>query len=135
MTAGSEVPWRNEVVLCGRLTSGPLPVELPSGDPWWRFRVSVRRDRRAVRARSADPSPRQVVDAVDCATGLTRVVTKLEKLPLGATVQVEGVLTRRFWRGPAGPASRYEVVVTRVQLIASAPARGGSARTRAAHRP
>ena len=110
-----EVPWQNSVTLCGRLTAGPEPVELPSGDPLWRFRVTV--ERPAPRRKARDDPPRRVVDAVDCSTSLARLATRLERLDVGAVVEVSGMLTRRFWRSAAGPASRYEVVVDRVAAV------------------
>ncbi|MHA3702483.1 single-stranded DNA-binding protein [Jatrophihabitans sp. YIM 134969] len=109
------VPWQNTVVLCGRLTAGPEPVELPSGDPLWRFRVTV--ERPTGRTARAGEASRRVVDAVDCSTGLPKVAQRLERLAVGSPIEVSGMLTRRFWRSAGGPASRYEVVVDRVTAV------------------
>lgn len=119
--ADVEVPWQNSVTLCGRLTAGPEPVELPSGDPLWRFRVTV--ERPGPRRKAGGDPPRRVVDAVDCATSQARLALRLERLAVGAVVEVGGVLTRRFWRSAAGPASRYEVVVDRVTAVRRSPVR------------
>lgn len=115
-SAAPEVPWQNRVVLCGRLTGPVAPVDLPSGDPLWRFRVTVERpaDPSATRA---DGTPRRIVDAVDCATAAAKLAGRLERLGVGSVLEVEGVLTRRFWRSAGGPASRYEVVVDRVKVV------------------
>lgn len=105
--------WHNSVELRGRLSAAPEPVELPSGDPLWRFRVSVPRPE-ALRPASG----RVVVDAVDCSTTAEKLVARLERAQVGAVVEVSGVLTRRFWRAAGVPTSRYEVVVDRVRVAA-----------------
>lgn len=129
----TEVPWHNEVVLCGRLTSGPLAVALPSGDPLWRFRISVERlpvrgpgsRSTATRAAgSAATGARRTVDAVDCSTSRPQIASRLGALPESSVVEAKGTLTRRFWRAAGGaPASRYEVVVHTVRVVRRGPAR------------
>lgn len=119
-SAEVEVPWQNSVTLCGRLTAGPEPVELPSGDALWRFRVTVERPPLRRPKGSTEPV-RRTVDAVDCSTGVAKLASRLERLPVGSIVEVGGMLTRRFWRSAGGPASRYEVVVDRVAVVRKSP--------------
>ena len=121
----ADVPWQNVVTLCGRLTAGPEQVDLPSGDVLWRFRVTV--ERPSPRRPKSDEPARRVVDAVDCSTPSAKLAQRLERLAVGAVVEVGGTLTRRFWRSAAGPASRYEVVVDRVAAVRRPVARAAAA--------
>ncbi len=91
----------NEVHLRGRLSGVPEARELPSGDVLWSFRVVV----------SRPPGERTKVDAIDCVTSNSRLVRSLQGCPEGAVLEVDGRLQRRFWRGPTGVNSRYEVAV------------------------
>ena len=45
-------------------------------------------------------------------------------------VEVEGVLRRRFWRGAAGPASRYEVEVVALRRLPAGSVEVGAANRR-----
>jgi single-strand DNA-binding protein len=40
-----------------------------------------------------------------------------------AVVEVSGSLRRRFWRTPAGPASRYEVEVNAIRRVRASGSR------------
>lgn len=91
----------NEVRLRGRLSGEPEPRELPSGDVLWSFRLVV----------SRPPGERAKVDAIDCVTENARLIRSLANCPSGSVLEVDGRLQRRFWRGPAGVNSRYEVSV------------------------
>lgn len=93
----------NEVRLAGRLSGEPVERALPSGDRMVALRVVVPRSapRRSPTAPTVD-----VVD-VGCWTAGTRRVAA--RLRAGDRVEVEGALRRRFFRGAAGVASRYEV--------------------------
>lgn len=83
----------------GRLSADPVERQLPSGDIIVVFRIVVpRQDRRRV-------------DVIDCAVTTTKLRKALARLETGANLLVAGQLHRRFWRGPAGVASRYEVEV------------------------
>lgn len=83
----------------GRLSGDPVERQLPSGDIIAMFRIVVPR-----------PDGGRV-DAIDCAVTNARLRRTLARLEAGASVLVAGQLHRRFWRGPAGVASRYEVEV------------------------
>jgi single-strand DNA-binding protein len=103
----------NAVVLRGRLGDGVLQRTLPSGDEITTFRLIV--DRPA--------GERGRVDSIDCASERARVRRTLERAGPGDVLHVEGELRRRFWRGPGGVASRYEVRVLSARVIVSAARR------------
>ncbi|WP_073390864.1 single-stranded DNA-binding protein [Jatrophihabitans endophyticus] len=109
----------NHVFLRGRLADEPTTKELPSGDELTVFRLTV----------SRPPGDRVRVDSIECATTRARPRRALERAAVGAVVEVSGSLRRRFWRGPAGPASRYTVDVATARVIRSDRA-GGASRAR-----
>ena len=94
----------NEVHLIGRISVDPVSRDLPSGDRVVTWRLVVARPKTPVREAG--------VDTIDCAAWSASIQRKAERLVAGSEVQVSGHLRRRFWRTPAGPASRYEVEVT-----------------------
>jgi single-strand DNA-binding protein len=100
----------NHVVLCGRLGNGTVERTLPSGDRLTNFRLTV--------DRPASDAGR--VDSIDCATDKARVRRTLERASPGDVLHVEGTLRRRFWRGPSGISSRYEVRVSAARIVLSA---------------
>lgn len=102
----------NEVRLVGRLAAARATKELPSGDVLVTFRLVVDRD--PARRRAA-PAQAPTVDTLDCVTWKPDVARRIEAIPPGETVAVEGALRRRFWRTPAGPSSRSEVEVVRAR--------------------
>ena len=108
---------RNEILLVGRLAAAAQERELPSGDCIVTFRLIVDRPPQS-RARS-----RATVDALDCSAFRADVRRRALGWAPGDVVQVEGALRRRFWRSPAGPASRGEVEVERARRLAAAPSR------------
>ena len=83
----------------GRVSGQPVERTLPSGDAIVIFRLVV--------PRKGEPR----IDTIDCVVRTARLRKRTLALPDGAEVHAEGVLQRRFWRGLAGPVSRYEVVV------------------------
>jgi single-strand DNA-binding protein len=97
----------NQVMLVGRVTSGPEERVLPSGDRVVSFRISVPRGRTPLAKGS-----RQRADWVDCVTASARCRRSALRWAVGDVVEVEGVLRRRFLRG-TGPAgtTRLEVEV------------------------
>jgi single-strand DNA-binding protein len=96
----------NEVFLRGRLAAPPIVRELPSGDVLTVFRVTVDRP----------PGSRARVDSIECSTSRARARRTLERALPGDQIEVSGALHRRFWRSPAGPASRYAVDAETVRL-------------------
>jgi single-strand DNA-binding protein len=109
----------NQVFLRGRLADLPVFRELPSGDVLAAFRVTVARP----------PGDRAKVDSIECAAVKARVHKTLARAATGDDLEVVGSLHRRFWRTPAGPASRYAVDAASVRLL-KAGRRGGASRDR-----
>jgi single-strand DNA-binding protein len=109
----------NHVFLRGRLAEVPVYRDLPSGDVLAVFRVTVPRP----------PGERARVDSIECATVKPRIHKTLARAVAGDDLEVVGSLHRRFWRTPAGPASRYAVDAESVRLTragrrgAASPAR------------
>jgi single-strand DNA-binding protein len=96
-------PAGNQVRLAGRLAADPVATVLPSGDTVTSFRLVVPRAPRDRRPPS--------VDTIDCAVWRAAARRRVASWGQGDLVEVEGALRRRFWRGPSGPRSRYEVEV------------------------
>jgi single-strand DNA-binding protein len=102
------IPDDNQVLLRGRLAASPAVRVLPSGDELCSFRLTVQR-----------PSGGRIkVDSLDCSTTRARVRRTLARLAPGDEIEVTGSLHRRFWRSPAGVASRYEVNVLSARISA-----------------
>lgn len=108
----------NVVRLRGRVSSGPLPRELPSGTPVVSFRVVVSRGRTAMTAGSTQSS-----DWVDCTAWGGGVRRTVARWTVGDTVEVEGALRRRFARGPSGASTRLDVEVLSARRVARAEPR------------
>lgn len=118
----SSAPWPtsdNCVYLRGRLAAAVEVRDLPSGDALAVFRITVARP-------SAD---RARVDSIECASVRTKVHRALSRAEPGDELEVSGALHRRFWRTPAGPASRYAVDVETIR-VNRAGRRGGASRAR-----
>lgn len=98
---------RNEVHLVGRLAAAPEDRVLPSGDVLLTWRLVVRRPPE----RRPDGRRAPSVDTVDCVTRRAAVMRALRRCAAGDALELSGALRRRFWRGPGGPVSRYEVDV------------------------
>ena len=120
MTKSEDLPDSdNHVYLRGRLADEPVYRDLPSGDVLAVFRVTVPRP----------PGERARVDSIECATVKPRIHKTLARAAAGDGLEVVGSLHRRFWRTPAGPASRYAVDAESVRLTragrrgAASPAR------------
>jgi single-strand DNA-binding protein len=105
----------NEVRLVGRVTAAGESRTLPSGDSLTVLRVVVQRPP-ATRRTARTPT----VDTVECAIWPARLRQRAQKLGSGTLVEVTGSLRRRFWRTPAGPASRYEVEVQSLRRLTAA---------------
>ncbi len=97
---------RNEVVLCGRVAAPAQERTLPSGDIIVTARIIVDRDPTSLN-RSA-----QRVDTIDCVAWSARAQRSLRSWESGHVVTVHGAIRRRFFRGAAGPLSRFEVEIT-----------------------
>ncbi|MEO7752619.1 MAG: single-stranded DNA-binding protein [Terracoccus sp.] len=117
---------RNEVVLAGRLSAQAEERELPSGNHLVTLRVVI--PRKGARRRRAGPEgggARPVgVDTIDvvCWTAVTRRAAL--RLSAGDIVSVEGALRRRFFGGPTGRQSRYEVEASALRRVGGRARRG-----------
>lgn len=105
----------NEVRLVGRLSGQPVERILPSGDVLLSWRLVVGRDPDEV------ASGRPSVDTLDCATFRGGCRRSVSGWATGDVVEVSGALRRRFWRTPAGAASRVEVEVRSAHRLTRAP--------------
>lgn len=113
---------RNEVILWGRVPAEPEERVLPSGDQISVLRVVI--PRRKVRSRPGGTARKQV-DTIDVVCWTARTRRTAAGLAAGDWVEVEGPLRRRFFGGPTGRQSRYEVeaqVLRRVHRAASSRA-------------
>jgi len=100
----------NEVIVGGRISGTAEERELPSGDTVVQLRLVVPRS--PSRARGAAGGV--TVDTIDVACWTKSLQRKAVRLSPGDLVTIRGALRRRFWRSPAGAASRYEVEATRL---------------------
>lgn len=98
----------NEVIVGGRISGEPEARELPSGDTVVQLRLVVPRSGPRARVGGGGAT----VDTIDVACWTKALQRKAIRLKSGDLVTVRGALRRRFWRSPAGPASRYEVEAT-----------------------
>lgn len=124
-SAESTVSGRNEVAIRGRLAADAEERELPSGDHIAVLRVVVPRDAPTGRRRAAAETPRRAtVDTIDvvCWTAATRRTAM--RLRAGDLVELEGALRRRFFGGPAGRQSRYEVEASALRRVSGAALAG-----------
>lgn len=96
-----EVPV-NAVELSGRVSGEPDSRVLPSGDELVTLRLVVPRP-------AGGP-----VDTIDLACWSKSAQRSALRLADGDQVHVMGALRRRFFRTPAGAASRYEVEVAKL---------------------
>ncbi|MCH8612470.1 single-stranded DNA-binding protein [Arsenicicoccus dermatophilus] len=129
-----EIPDLNEVRLRGRVAADPVTRELPSGDRLVSLRLVVRRARSTQAAQSVEPAAppgrrAPTVDAIDVGCWPGETAQRAGSLVPGEVVEVTGTLHRRFWRSPGGPASRYEVRASSLDVVRGTPAEpGGPAR-------
>ena len=106
--AGASAVGVNEVIVGGRISGSPEERELPSGDTVVQLRLVVPRSGSHARTGAGGAT----VDTIDIACWTKALQRKAVRLKPGDRVIVRGALRRRFWRSPAGAASRYEVEAT-----------------------
>jgi single-strand DNA-binding protein len=118
-TTGPDV---NEVRLVGRLSRSPESRKLPSGDEVIQLRLVVRRppevrSKSAAVTSEAARAARAGVDVIDVSCWSAATRRSALRLAEGETLEVEGVLRRRFYR--VGPAvqSRYDVVAGSLRRV------------------
>lgn len=119
----------NSVSLGGRVSGAPQSRVLPSGDTVVQLRVVVPRPAPRRGRSSSGGSPRSTgeasrepgrrgapVDTIDVGVWVKTLQRKALRLEDGCDVVVHGALRRRFWRGAAGPVSRYEVEASAIEV-------------------
>ncbi|MGN6606595.1 MAG: single-stranded DNA-binding protein [Jatrophihabitans sp.] len=114
MTTTAAPTADNTIFLRGRLADLPVEKELPTGDVISSFRLTVARPKES---RTGTTAGGVKVDSIDCAADRARVRKALARAAAGDVIEVEGWLQRRFWRGPAGLGSRYEVRVEQLRIV------------------
>lgn len=87
----------NDCLLIGRVSAPATDRELPSGEHVVEFRLIVKRD------------SREGVDTLDIAAWNSKARRTALSLKAGEWVEVSGAIRRRFWQGPTGAASRWQV--------------------------
>ena len=87
----------NDVLLRGRVSAAATDRELPSGEHVVEFRLIITRQ------------SREGVDTLDIAAWSAKSRRIALSLKPGEWVEVAGSVRRRFWQGPAGLASRWQI--------------------------
>ncbi len=106
----------NHVELVGELAGEPELRHLPSGDAVVSFRLTVRTPGRP-RAARLPPARGSRGDSIDCAVWRADVRSRLRTWRAGDVLAVTGALHHRYWWGPQGLASRYEVEVSTAKVL------------------
>ncbi|GAB2762333.1 hypothetical protein GCM10027039_23890 [Terrabacter koreensis] len=116
--ASAAAVGRNEVALAGRVAAAAEERELPSGDRIATLRLVVpRADPPRRRKDAGEGARRATVDTIDvvCWTAATRRTAL--RLQADDQVELEGALRRRFFGGPGGCLSRYEVEASALRRV------------------
>ena len=87
----------NDCLLRGRVSAPATDRELPSGEHVVEFRLIITR------------AEREGVDTLDIAAWSSRVRRTTLSLKAGEWVEITGSIRRRFWQGPTGLASRWQI--------------------------
>jgi single-strand DNA-binding protein len=95
----------NDVLLRGRVSQEAVEKELPSGDKVVEFRLIVTRDKQ--------PG----VDTLDIGAWSSRSRRSALSLAPDEWIEISGSIHRRFWSGPSGLASRWQVEALEISRI------------------
>jgi single-strand DNA-binding protein len=95
----------NDVLLRGRVSQEAIEKQLPSGDKVVEFRLIVSRDRQSG------------VDTLDIASWSAKSRRSALSLVADEWVEISGSIHRRFWSGPAGLASRWQVEAVEISRM------------------
>jgi single-strand DNA-binding protein len=95
----------NDVLLRGRVSQEAIEKELPSGDKVVEFRLIVTREKLSG------------VDTLDIGAWSSKARRTALTLTPDQWVEVSGSIHRRFWRGPNGLASRWQVEAVEITRI------------------
>jgi single-strand DNA-binding protein len=95
----------NSVVIRGRVSSAGVEKVLPSEDRVVEFRVVLTRENRVG------------VDVLDIGAWNSKARKKALALKVDQWVEIEGSIHRRFWQGPHGLASRWQIEASEITRI------------------
>ncbi len=95
----------NDCVFRGRTSAEAIEKELPSGDKVVEFRLIVTR------------SKGEGVDTLDIGAWNAKARRSALTLKSGEWIEVTGSVHRRFWKGPAGLATRWQVEAVEIARI------------------
>ena len=95
----------NDVLLRGRVSQEAIEKQLPSGDKVVEFRLVVSRDRQSG------------VDTLDIAAWSAKSRRSALSIVADEWVEISGSIHRRFWSGPAGLASRWQVEAVEISRM------------------
>lgn len=95
----------NDCLLRGRVSAPATDKELPSGEHVVEFRLIINRDNR------------DGVDTLDIAAWSAKNRKYALSLKGGEWVEIEGSIRRRFWQGPQGLASRWQIEARTIAKI------------------
>ncbi|CAB4530551.1 MAG: single-stranded DNA-binding protein [Actinobacteria bacterium] len=95
----------NDVLLRGRVSQEAVEKQLPSGDKVVEFRLIVTRDKQ--------PG----VDTLDIGSWSAKSRRAALTLVPDEWVEITGSIHRRFWSGPGGLASRWQVEAVEISRI------------------
>jgi single-strand DNA-binding protein len=95
----------NDLLLRGRVSAQAIEKELPSGDKVVEFRLIVSRLERGG------------VDTLDIAAWSSKMRRSALSLKEGEWIEISGSIHRRFWSGPTGVASRWQVEAAEIARI------------------
>ena len=95
----------NDLMLRGRVSAQAVEKELPSGDKVVEFRLIVTRLERGG------------VDTLDIAAWSSKMRRSALTLKEGEWIEISGSIHRRFWSGPTGVASRWQVEAAEIARI------------------
>jgi single-strand DNA-binding protein len=95
----------NDVLLRGRVSKQAIEKELPSGDKVVEFRLIISREKQTG------------VDTLDIGSWSSKSRRTALSLAPDEWVEISGSIHRRFWSGPAGLASCWQVEAVEISRI------------------
>ena len=95
----------NDVLLRGRVSREAVEKELPSGDKVVEFRLIISREKQSG------------VDTLDIGSWSAKSRRTALSLVPDEWVEISGSIHRRFWSGPTGLASRWQVEAVEISRI------------------
>ena len=95
----------NDLLLRGRVSAPANIKELPSGDKVVEFRLIITH------------TDREGVDTLDIAAWSAKSRRSALSLKAEEWVEISGSIHRRFWQGPTGVASRWQVEAVEISRL------------------